>query len=217
MKADEFLQQGIDAMKQRAALRDTPEGERSTAKAVEIFNAWTGHKLSEADGWRFMIALKQAREIQGQFHADDYVDMAAYPGLLGECLARDGLAPRVFGNKWPAEPLVGTPEGMDQEGLTPFSIPGTPSGPACGVETRDLGKVFDRTLSASLKPVPDHSDAVCKEVNRGAEVICDAMGDWINGGGRFGPAPQSPGGPAAVFPQPLSDPSFQSIGKKSLI
>ena len=158
MKADEFLQQGIDAMKQRAALRDTPQGERSTAKAVEIFNAWTGHKLSEADGWRFLIALKQAREIQGQFHADDYVDMAAYPGLLGECL-------------FPAEDAVDEKADailQESAGLLPFDryqlstngettavrpYPATPSGPACGVVTQDLGKVFDRALRASTKPI----------------------------------------------------------------
>jgi hypothetical protein len=71
-------------MRQRAILREAAEGERSIPKAVAIYNAWTGQYLTEEDGWRFMIALKQAREIQGQFHSDDYVDGAAYFGLLGE-------------------------------------------------------------------------------------------------------------------------------------
>lgn len=74
-------------MRDRAAQRDTQNGERSMARAVAIFNAWTDYKLTEEDGWRFMIALKQAREIQGNFNGDDYEDLTAYGGLLGECIS----------------------------------------------------------------------------------------------------------------------------------
>lgn len=79
-----FLEEASEAMKARASLRDAQGGERSMAKTVAIFNAWTGSNMSEDDGWRFMIALKQAREIQGKYNRDDYVDLAAYCGLLGE-------------------------------------------------------------------------------------------------------------------------------------
>jgi hypothetical protein len=72
-------------MKQRAQLRDKPEGERSMATIVEAFNALTGKTLTEAEGWEFMLLLKMVRGRQGSFHADDYVDGAAYFGLLGEC------------------------------------------------------------------------------------------------------------------------------------
>lgn len=82
--AHAFLEESAAAMRQRAEIRDTPGGERSMARAVSIFNAWTGNTLTTEDGWRFMIALKQAREIQGKFHADDYADLAAYAALLGE-------------------------------------------------------------------------------------------------------------------------------------
>lgn len=84
LKADSFLEEALSVMKQRAALRDAPGGERSMAKTVAIFNAWTDNNLSIEDGWRFMLALKQAREIQGKFHADDYADGSAYFALLGE-------------------------------------------------------------------------------------------------------------------------------------
>ncbi|HET8685156.1 MAG TPA: DUF6378 domain-containing protein [Methanosarcina sp.] len=85
LSAHGFLEEASETMKARAKLRDAEGGERSMARTVAIFNAWTGNNLSEEDGWRFMIALKQAREIQGKFNRDDYVDMAAYTGLLGEC------------------------------------------------------------------------------------------------------------------------------------
>jgi hypothetical protein len=88
--ARELLQTGLVVLKQRAETRDASQGERSMAKAVAIFNAWTGNTLSEEDGWRFMISLKQAREIQGKFHADDYVDGANYFALLGECESMRG-------------------------------------------------------------------------------------------------------------------------------
>lgn len=80
-----MLEESIGQMKARAALRDAGSGERSMARTIGIFNAWTGNSLTEEDGWRFMVALKQAREVQGHFNRDDYVDLAAYAALLGEC------------------------------------------------------------------------------------------------------------------------------------
>lgn len=82
--AHTFLEEGAKVLAARAQLRDSAGGERSMATTVAIFNAWTGLGLSVEDGWRFMIALKQAREIQGTYHRDDYVDGANYFALLGE-------------------------------------------------------------------------------------------------------------------------------------
>lgn len=88
LHAHEVLQEAVATMQKRAKQRDTKQ-ERSMAKTVAIFNAWTGSQMSEADGWRFMLCLKQAREIQGAFHRDDYVDLSAYAGLLAEHLAEE--------------------------------------------------------------------------------------------------------------------------------
>lgn len=82
--AQSFLEKAADTMKARAQLRDQPAGERSMARTVAIFNAWTGNNLSVEDGWRFMISLKQAREIQGFYNEDDYIDLVSYSSLLGE-------------------------------------------------------------------------------------------------------------------------------------
>jgi hypothetical protein len=82
--APEFLDDAARVMKARAQLRDQPSGERSMERTVSIFNAWTGNNLSVQDGWRFLVALKQAREIQGFYNEDDYTDMSAYCSLLGE-------------------------------------------------------------------------------------------------------------------------------------
>lgn len=87
-----FLEVAVKEMKDRAAQRDkcdqnTPglAGERSMAATIRAFNALTGHNLTEAEGWEFMILLKLVRGRQGDFRMDDYVDAAAYCGLLGEC------------------------------------------------------------------------------------------------------------------------------------
>jgi hypothetical protein len=80
-----FLEEASDAMKARATLRDQPSGERSMAKTVATFNALTGQNLSEAEGWEFMVLLKMVRGRQGNYNRDDFVDGAAYFGLLGEC------------------------------------------------------------------------------------------------------------------------------------
>lgn len=84
MKADEILESALDALRQRAALRDQPTGERSAARAAAIFSAWKGREMSEDDAWCFLLCLKMARSEQGKFHLDDYIDLASYPALLGE-------------------------------------------------------------------------------------------------------------------------------------
>jgi hypothetical protein len=69
----------------RAAARDQPTGERSMARAVAAFNGITGGKMTEREGWLFMVMLKASRATTtatGQ--RDDYEDMAAYAALAGE-------------------------------------------------------------------------------------------------------------------------------------
>lgn len=93
MRADKFLESALEDMQRKAKLRDKPEGERSMASAVAAFNALFGKELSETDGWRFMLCLKLARSAGGEFHADDYVDLAAYAGLAGESAAPEPKQP----------------------------------------------------------------------------------------------------------------------------
>lgn len=88
-KAHTFLEEASTVMKQRAALRDKPEGERSMESIVKTFNALAGKDLTEAEGWEFMILLKMVRGRQGKYNRDDYVDGSAYFGLLGECKSGD--------------------------------------------------------------------------------------------------------------------------------
>ena len=83
--AYKFLEEAVTQMKDRAVQRDKESGERSMASTVAAFNALTGHNLTEAEGWEFMVLLKLVRGRQGKFRDDDYVDAAAYAGLLGEC------------------------------------------------------------------------------------------------------------------------------------
>ena len=83
-----MLQEAAETLKQRAILRDTPEGERSMARCIEAFNAMYGAELTEEQGWMFMVMLKAARSANGQPHPDDYVDGAAYFALAGESAIR---------------------------------------------------------------------------------------------------------------------------------
>jgi hypothetical protein len=85
MKADEILQRGVVEMRDRGQQRDRDSGERSMVRAVDAFNALTGHSLSERDGWLFMVVLKAARATASdRVREDDYVDGAAYFALAGE-------------------------------------------------------------------------------------------------------------------------------------
>lgn len=79
-----FLKEAQAAMEARAALRDTPEGERTAGKIAKVFNSITGHDLTESDAWLFLLVLKIVRSRNGNYSRDDYVDMAAYSALWGE-------------------------------------------------------------------------------------------------------------------------------------
>ena len=84
LKAADVLKAGAMHMEDRAATYDAPNGERSMAKTVEMFNTLTGYELSEEDGWSLMIILKMVRSRQGNYKLDNYEDGAAYFALAAE-------------------------------------------------------------------------------------------------------------------------------------
>ena len=52
---------------------------------VQIFNAWTGQKLTARQGVQFLMAVKMARLEHSPMHRDSHVDLAGYDGILYEC------------------------------------------------------------------------------------------------------------------------------------
>lgn len=84
MNANDILQQASHEIHDRATKYDDKKGERSIPKTVVMFNALTGHKLTEEQGWKFMCCLKLVRSEQGTHKNDNYVDGAAYFALAGE-------------------------------------------------------------------------------------------------------------------------------------
>lgn len=88
INADTILHNAATEMQDRAASRDTPEGERSMGRCVKAFNAMFGTELTETQGWQFMELLKMARSVGGEFRLDDFTDGVAYAALAGESEAR---------------------------------------------------------------------------------------------------------------------------------
>ena len=84
MTASDFLGAALSHLGDRASTYDNPTGERSMGRTVEAFNAITGHKLTEEQGYLFMVLLKAVRSQQGKYKSDSYEDGAAYFALMGE-------------------------------------------------------------------------------------------------------------------------------------
>ena len=103
--APEILKRAAAHIAQRAASRDLPDGERSMGRAVAAFTALTGTRVSEADGWLFMVCLKAARATAGAYHPDDAEDGAAYFALFGE--AQSTAVPTPADPRAPAEHSFG--------------------------------------------------------------------------------------------------------------
>lgn len=87
--AHDFLTKAATHLKDRAVTYDKPEGERSMAKTVEMFNALTDSEITEEQGWKFMALLKLVRSEQGNFKADNYEDLSAYGALAGEAASKN--------------------------------------------------------------------------------------------------------------------------------
>lgn len=106
MKATSILSEAINVLRERGKERDQ-EGERSMARAVEIFNEIdTSTHMDEEAGWKFMIALKLARAGRSD-NPDHYIDLAGYIALLGEHVleANEMISEKLFDtvrdNQWP--------------------------------------------------------------------------------------------------------------------
>lgn len=83
--APELLGRAAAHMHDRASTYDTPGGERSMGKAVAAFNAITGNKLTESEGWLLMQVLKDVRLFtRSEYHADSAEDCISYAALKAE-------------------------------------------------------------------------------------------------------------------------------------
>ncbi len=91
VKASDVVKQAAKHMDDRASTYDKPEGERSMAKTVAMFNFLTDNAISEEQGWIFMAILKMVRSQQGHFRLDNYEDGAAYFALAAEAGAKERL------------------------------------------------------------------------------------------------------------------------------
>lgn len=90
--APSILSKAAGHLSDRAVTYDKPDGERSMARTVELFNLFYGTKLTEDQGWRFMVFLKMVRSTQGDFKLDNHEDAVAYEALAAEFLAKQDKA-----------------------------------------------------------------------------------------------------------------------------
>lgn len=83
--APSLLQAAAKHMADRAATYDKPGGERSMRQTVTLFNELTGHNVTEAEGWSFMLLLKLVRDhTTANGHPDSQEDAIAYAALMAE-------------------------------------------------------------------------------------------------------------------------------------
>jgi len=83
-----MLHAAFQHMLDRASTYDSPEGERSMGKTIDIFNTITGRDLTEAEGWLIQQILKDVRQwARNDYHRDSAEDSIAYAALKAEALA----------------------------------------------------------------------------------------------------------------------------------
>ncbi len=89
--APDLLDAAAGHLRDRAATYDKPEGERSMAKTVAIFNLHHDTNLTEAQGWHLLQILKDVRLFtRATYHADSAEDCIAYAALKAESMQKGG-------------------------------------------------------------------------------------------------------------------------------
>lgn len=92
MTAEEFLDAAGRTLKQRGTAYDSPQGERSMKKTVDLFNLRTGKDLTETEGWIFLGYLKDVRQDSaGGAHQDYALDKVGYALLEAEARFRERM------------------------------------------------------------------------------------------------------------------------------
>ena len=90
IKAPDILNKAAQHMMNRAVEYDSPRGERSMEKTVQVFNTITRHSIKESDGWLFMQILKDVRQWSNEkYHEDSGEDSIAYSALKCEALVKE--------------------------------------------------------------------------------------------------------------------------------
>lgn len=85
-----FLERAVAVQNERAKEYEQEGGERSVEQIVGAFNAITRHKLSEEDGWLFLVLLKAVRAWNtDEYHDDSALDFVSYASLVAEALYRN--------------------------------------------------------------------------------------------------------------------------------
>lgn len=90
MLAQDILREALATIEARGKTYDPSSavGERSMPRIIELFQEQTGKILTEAEGWRFMRCVKQARLESTPGHRDSIIDEVAYNALEQEALTR---------------------------------------------------------------------------------------------------------------------------------
>lgn len=90
MKSTEILRKAAQIQEERGKQYDSPEGERSMASAIAVFNQITHRTLEEHEGWLLLQILKDVRlysNLDG-FHEDSAIDGVSYSSLKTEAWYR---------------------------------------------------------------------------------------------------------------------------------
>jgi len=87
--AVDLLSRAGEHLSARALTYDKPQGERSMGATVVAFNAITGQRITEAEGWLLLQVLKDVRLFQRPgYHADSAEDCITYSALKAEAKSR---------------------------------------------------------------------------------------------------------------------------------
>lgn len=90
--AESFLAEAARILAERGKDYDSPGGERSMKKTVDMFNLRTGKNLTEAEGWIFLGYLKDVRQDSaGGLHRDSAIDRINYSLLEAEARFRERM------------------------------------------------------------------------------------------------------------------------------
>lgn len=168
VQATAVLSEARQHMLDRAATYDKPEGERSMAQTVAVFNAFHGTNMSEAQGWHFQQILKDVRLFtRPGYHADSAEDCVAYAALKAEAKAAEGNSG--------LERLAADLEGVPYKSV---NVPRFPDGGVVGLAPDELPVIL-RKGEAWVPNTDDPFDIAAAKEKAMDDGLCKAPNQML--------------------------------------
>jgi len=84
MRADQFCKTAGDLISGKRSDQHGPDLKLAFQRTADLWSAYLGKRIEARDVPMMMVLLKVTRSTEGEYNADDYIDICGYAALAGQ-------------------------------------------------------------------------------------------------------------------------------------